>query len=226
MSFHLSQEDRALKYVRSQLLWKVTKKNSEERGFRIRSCRTKKEHVIFFPKKSYSPFYKLDLLHEFIHALHCETLHPALSMNAYKWFLPLGMGCEIQNYFNAVGDWFVAGHLAKLCQEKMLQQIDWEYNAVKSATKESMSDKQHLIAGLVSAQAVKWLQYSPMPGAKINKVAEVLLASAPEEVGLENFHILLKGLCRAFNKFTVELVEDNGQKLWHYKRLHVNGNSQ
>ncbi|MBI5186344.1 MAG: hypothetical protein HZA01_11535 [Nitrospinae bacterium] len=221
MAYNFSLEDRALQHIRSQIQWKIIRKNSGERGFGIRSCREKKEHVIFFPRRSCSPFYKLDLLHEFIHALHCETLPPAFSSNIHKWFLPFGLSYEIKNYFNAAGDWFVAGRMAELCREKMLEQIDCEYNSVKNGFKESMTDKQYLIAGLVSAQAAKWLQYKPISGGKVEKIVAALLSAAPEEAALENFYVLLKGICGAFNKFTVEMVEENGLKLWHYRRLYV-----
>lgn len=214
-----SLEDRALKAVASRLEWKVIRRNTEEFDFKVQSCRNKREHIVYFPRSIGSPFYKINLLHEFIHAFHCETLHPAFTANRYKGFLPLGFHYEIQNYFNAGGDWFVAGQVVRLCEEKALRQMEHDYNAIGSRFGETMPDGWHLIAGLISAQAMKWLNYKPIPGEKTRRIAEVLLAQSPGKPTLDKLHALLKGMFHVFKKFTVELVEENGNKFWRYKRL-------
>ena len=214
-----TREDRALEAVSSQLEWKVIKKNTEELDFKIRSYRAEKKHVVYFPRKTRSPFYKISLLHEFIHALHCETLHPSFTANRYKGFLPSGYHYEIQNYFNVGGDWFVAGHVVRLCEEQALLQMQHDYELIRGRFKESLPDAWHLTAGLISAQAVKWLDCQPLPGKKVAGITEILLAQSPERPTLEKLHILLKGMLDVFRKFTVELVDENGCKFWRYKHL-------
>ncbi len=214
-------EKEAISRVNSQLEWEVDRLFYDKEEFKIRSNGSKKLHKIYIPTNNTIPFYYLDLLHEYIHALHYEALHPSLLDNGYQGILPTGANTEIKEYFNAAMDWFATGQLTKLCNQKTLQQMEFDYRNIGKVFCPAKTVREHLIVGLVSAQSVRWLKQGPLPGEKIEQVVDAFHRVNPENPTMEKLYLLVSVLFNVFKDYKLKLVKNNGQNSWKIEKNNI-----
>jgi len=146
--------------IKSLLKWDVDEIKINDQGFKIISEPVQREHEIHIPKEIEDSFYEVEVLHEYVHAMHHEVLPIKFSSSDFIGDIPLFCTdrVEIRDLFCCARDWFVAGHIVNACESKYLKYIQNRYDEFKDKQSEVKSETDYLILGLTSAEASKWLR--------------------------------------------------------------------
>jgi hypothetical protein len=103
---------RALHGVRKKLKWEVvvTRQGShfDPCGYSIKSSAVKRRHELFLPPNGEGvPYDKVSELHEYVHALLTETVHPAFGNTVIGTLDDLSSVQFVKGLINETIDWFV-----------------------------------------------------------------------------------------------------------------------
>lgn len=177
-------------------------------------------HVIYYcvGEVQYREIY---LLHELSHAIHYETLPLSFSENPRVVSLSHDMADEVGYYFGAVRDWFVLGRLYELCPEETLDLIRYEIEGIEKKYCSNLPFSDKLIAGLICAQGIYFLQEKSErleSDEKVKAISDILLSVSPHCASVENLCAAVNRLLKIFGHFVLEPTTESAEA-WIVKQV-------
>ncbi len=213
---------KAISEIRSQLSWDI---KEEEKGdfFSIDSNPISKVHSISWPSKD-SQFGEptdIEVLHELVHALFVEKIHPLFSDSHFKrgtpehWAQAVGCAC----YFAT--DWFVDHRIFELVPEEKKEEIRMKFEFLCESIKEKPPSGDlfsFISTGLLIAQAIKYLGMRIQTSGKLKEVVDAFLSTDPSDPTIERLEQIVNKIIKVYSPLCVRLVKEGEFEVWEIVR--------
>jgi len=208
---------KAIKKLRSSLKWRVLEKHGSDSTFHVLSDPVKKEHLIYIPSGSQAdPLRPTEYLHELCHAKLAETVHPQFSAQNFKRGTPdeqirqMALACRIAN------DWFADELFYSLAPDAFKAEVREHFDLVIRALSGSATGDPFLLfsAGLIIAQAIRYLGQKVEARGDLGRVVDALLAIDPAMPSIQALETLLNRILQTYCSYQVRLVDDDGVEVW------------
>ena len=206
--------DQAIHDIRARLAWPVREETGESPEFQIVSYPERREHVISWPRPDApaGPPRQIEMLHELVHALLAEQVHHEFSGHLFKRGTSDDDIRIVSWACRAAADWFVDGQLMSLVPEEEKAEIEEHFGLVArvfTSGRAPHGDVFFLLsAGLMIAQAVKFLGTKVETGGSLAGVVQAFLEIPPEHPTIESLLSLMNRLLAVYCNRRVRLVQD------------------
>jgi hypothetical protein len=197
-------------------VWEKTGTSAE---FQVVSSPHRREHTIFWPASDSpaGPPREIELLHELVHALLCEQVHHQFSGHYFKRGTPETQIQIVAWACRAAADWFVDARLMKLAPDWERAEIQEHFGIVCRVVQAGppQGDLFFLLsAGLMIAQAVKYLGIQVRTAGQLAQVVNAFLSTPPEKPSVRALEELINKLLTVYTGLRVRLVNDGGLEVW------------
>lgn len=215
----MKELEKIIRDVRARLTWSVREEAGTSGEFQVVSSPRQKEHVIYWPApgSSSGPPRKIELLHEHLHALLAEQVHHQFSGQYFARRTPIEFINTVTWPCRAACDWFVDSQLIALAPDQEKAEIEESFGIICQAFQKGTPPNDVfflLSAGLIIAQAVKYLGVEVQTGGQLKQVVDDFLSTPPEQPSVQALEGLINRLLMAFTSLQVRLVKDKGLEVW------------
>lgn len=186
--------------------------------FEVYWNKEKKGYVIYCPSDTSLSFYKLDLLHEYVH-IHqsCRIAvggikNPRIRTgdHSVSFHLYANNDHPVQTYRRVASDWFVDGEIAMRCKKDLSDQITYCFEKVTNDFSSDYSDCQYLKAGLIFAEGRKWCKQTKLNNdIKLNRIVNCFEKVDPTELTVKSICELTVSLFNSLDTYIATLKSDN-----------------
>lgn len=209
----------AVRDIRARLSWPVREEAGTSAEFQVVSSPHRREHTIYWPAPDSpaGPPREIELLHELVHALLAEQVHHQFSGQYFARQTPENHIRAVAWACRAACDWFVDDQLVKLVPDQERSEIEEHFDLICQVFQAGppQGDLFFLLsAGLMIAQAVKYLEVQVQTGGQLKQVVDAFLSTPPEEPFVQALEGLVNKLLAAYTDLRVRLVNDGGWEVW------------
>lgn len=212
----MDQVENAIAAIKTKLKYNIEYDNIEDDSLNWSFRSVDNTHIICRPKTGECP---IDLLHEYLHALHKEDLPGPFSDEIPPIDPPIPWGFELRVnfYFNVIRDWLVDAQIMTLCPVECGEYIrnDYRKNMDRIQNCRTVDDK--MIVGLALAQYTNLLNGSEVPEIQDHDIRRVydLLLGIPTVPNLVQLYAGVANLADIFGEFKLEQKTIEIQESWH-----------
>ena len=207
-----------IKKTRHQLKWRVEFSSTREPTLLITSDHWKKLHTISIPDKN--DIRDIEILHEYGHALLCETANQMLSTHYFAGDPGSEAVKQITPAARATNDWFVDAWLISIAPAEEKSEILEHYGMICQLPDEYLNNPEMLTAGaLMVAQAMKFCSKKHHKKMQVptllRKPVKIFLSINPANPTIPNVQNLLNQLLSCYCDLQVRAVK--GRDVWCWK---------
>jgi len=203
-----------IKQTRHKLEWRV--EEITHPGFDtlyITSNPWGKTHKIYIPDKNVR---NIEILHEYGHALLCETIHQMLSTHYFKPDPGPGILKIITPAAQAAYDWFVDDWLFRLVPDLERKEILESLEMLLSLPESHVISHPEILTGLalIIAQAIKYCGRTVPTTGILKQAVTALLSVDPSKPTTESITACNNRLLACYCPVQLEPMIDNGVLCW------------
>lgn len=210
--------------IRTGLTWSVRDEQANQGAFQIMSDPRRQEHIIYWPAPDSpaGPPREIEYLHELVHALLCEQVHYQFSGHYFARETPdseiqiVGWACR------AAADWFVDDALMRLVPDQEKAEIQEHLDLICEVFREGPPKPDIFLlitAGLMIAQATKYLGAQVPTGGQVTQIVDAFLSSPPENPSVQALERLINSLLAVYSDRHVRLVKDGELEVWEVVKM-------
>lgn len=202
--------------MQRKLRWKIREDSSSGGAFHIVSYPHRQEHVIYWPGPGAraGPPRAIEHLHELCHAWLAENVHHQFSAQYFRRGTPDEIVRALVPLCQAASDWFADEMLFSLEPEAFRGEVKEHLEYVRAMPAQTDSAFVLFSAGLILAQAKRYLGLDIQTAGDLADVVEGFLAVEPSSPTVEKLADLVNRLLRKFTGWRVHLINDGGLEVW------------